>query len=587
MVSAAKGDISPVIGSEKNIVSSDKSVEETSGSEADLAATRQRILEEHELQKTEPPTLPILTLFRRKKTDKELDQIATQPSVYDDPQLAKFFVPTEKYENLHRFDPAARWTWAEELPLINKLDWKITLWACVAFFALDLDRGNLSQANTDNFLDDLGLDTNDFNLGNTIFRLSFLSAELPSQLISKKLGPDRWIPTIMCLWSVVAASQFWLSGRASFLTCRALLGLLQGGFIPDSYFFKGTELPFRLALFWTSLRVTDIVAPILAFGLLRLRGLHGYEGWRWLFLIEGIFTLSIGLWSWFMMAASPTQTKSWWNKTGWFTEREEIILVNRVLRDDPSKGDMHNRQAVDFKLLWKSICDYDLWPIYLIGMTFLIPAGPPDSYLTLTLRNLGFDTFDSNLLSIPTQVIGAITMLLLTYFSEIWNERSFMALFGQIWLLPNLIALRFLPNSESPWIKFAVLTVLLSYPSAHAMQVGWCSRNSNTVRTRTVSAALYNMFVQVGGIIHSNIYRQNDRPHYRRGNTVLTAIAVMNIAMYIITKGYYIWRNKSRDREWDSMTREASRRAASSERAHYLETTTDSGSKRKDFRFAH
>jgi hypothetical protein len=56
-------------------------------------------------------------------------------------------------------------------------------------------------------------------------------------------------------------------------------------------------------------------------------------------------------------------------------------------------------------------------------------------------------------------------MLLLTYFSEIWNERSFMALFGQIWLLPNLIALRFLPSSESPWIKFAVLTVLLSYPS--------------------------------------------------------------------------------------------------------------------------
>ncbi|KAH6891440.1 major facilitator superfamily domain-containing protein [Thelonectria olida] len=559
------------------VVSYDKAA--PSQSEEDVEVVRQRILEQQELQKTEPPVLPIVTLLRGNKFHPNLDHVATQPSVYDDPELAKYFQPTQKYENLHRFDPTARWTWGEELPLINKLDWRITLWACIAFFALDLDRGNLSQANTDNFLGDLGLDTNDFNLGNTVFRLSFLCAELPSQLISKKLGPDRWIPTIMCLWSIVAASQFWLSGRNSFLACRALLGLLQGGFIPDSYFFKGTELPFRLALFWTTLRVTDIVAPILAFGLLRLRGYHGYEGWRWLFLIEGILTLTVGLWSWFTMVASPTQTKTWWNKKGWFNEREEVIMVNRILRDDPSKGDMHNRQAVDLKLLWKSLTDYDLWPMYLIGLTFLLPSGPPDQYLTLTLRNLGFGTFDSNLLSIPTQVIGAVTMLVFTYFSEIWNERAFMGAFAQLWILPTLIALTVLPEGASSWAKFAVLTVLLSYPSAHAMQVGWCSRNSNTVRTRTVSAALYNMFCQVGGIVHSNIYRADDAPLYRRGNKQLTAICAGNIGLYFLTKAYYIWRNKTRDREWNGLSKE--------EQLHYLETTTDAGSKRKDFRFAH
>ncbi|KXJ85760.1 major facilitator superfamily domain-containing protein [Microdochium bolleyi] len=534
--------------------------------EGDAAAKRDLILTQRELEKNEPPRA-------------DLDKIATQPSVYDDPETAKYFQPTDKYENLHRFDPSARWTWAEELPLINKIDHKITLWACIAFFALDLDRGNLSQANTDNFLPDMGMNTNDYNLGNTVFRLAFLCAELPSQLISKKLGPDRWIPTIMILWSIVAASQFWLNGRASFLVCRALLGMLQGGFIPDSYFFKGTELPFRLALFWTVLRVVDVIAPILAFGILRMRGVLGYEGWRWLFLLEGLFTLLIGIWSWFMMAASPTQTKTWHRPKGWFTEREEVIMVNRILRDDPSKGDMHNRQAVDLKLLWKSITDFDLWPVYIIGLMFQIPHGPPDQYLTLNLRQLGFDTFDSNLLSIPSQAAGAVTMLIFTYFSEVFSQRAFMGMLAQFWLFPNVVALAAIPNNTPGWARYAILTTLLAYPSPHAMQVAWVSRNSNAVRARTVSAALYNMFVQVSGIIYANVYREDDKPNYRRGNREIAIVCGANIVLYGLVKTYYMWRNKTREAEWSTMSRE--------EQLHYLETTKDSGSKRKDFRFVH
>ncbi|KAF4581275.1 hypothetical protein EYR40_002861 [Pleurotus pulmonarius] len=523
-------------------------------------------------------------LFRRgEKID--LDSIATRRSVYDDPALAPHYLPKKEYENLHRFDPKVRWTVREERTLVRKIDWKVMLWAAISFSALNLDRGNLSQANTDNFLPDLGMTTDDYNTGNTVFRLAFLCAELPSQLVSKRLGPDVWIPIQMVGWSIVTLAQFWLTGRSSFLVCRALLGILQGGFIPDlilylSYFYTKTELPLRLAFFWMSSNVCTIAASFLAFGVLRLRGHEGKEGWRWLFLVEGCITLAIGIATFFKMPPSPTDTKKWYRPNGWFTEREEYIAVSRILRDDPSKGDMHNREGLTLKRLWQAMCDYDLWPLYLVGLMFGIPISPPGSYLTLSLRNLGFNTFQTNLLAIPSTVGNMLNMLAITLISELVNDRSFVAMGEDIWALPFLVAIYCLPAKPNQWIYFGLASGLLSYPYTHPIQVAWCSRNAGAVASRTVNASLYNMFVQASGIIAAQIYRKDDAPRYRRGNTILITICVFNLViLYPGTKAYYIWRNRQRARIWDAMTSE--------EKVTYLQTTKDVGNRRLDFRFAH
>jgi hypothetical protein len=135
--------------------------------------------------------------FQRSKTLYDPDEIATQPSVFDDPETAEEYRPGDDWENTHRFDPDERWTWGEENQLVRKIDMRIMVFAGLMFMALELDRSNISQALTDNFLDDLGMTTNDYNLGNSLFKFAFLCSELPSQLAAKWVGPDVWIPTQM------------------------------------------------------------------------------------------------------------------------------------------------------------------------------------------------------------------------------------------------------------------------------------------------------------------------------------------------------------------------------------------------------
>jgi len=108
------------------------------------------------------------------------------------------------------------------------------IWCWLMFLALDLNRRNINRAISDAMLPELGMTTNDFNTGQTIFLLCFLAAELPSGLISKKVGPDMWIPFIITAWSLVSACQAGLTNRSGYFACRALLGLLMGGFIPDT-----------------------------------------------------------------------------------------------------------------------------------------------------------------------------------------------------------------------------------------------------------------------------------------------------------------------------------------------------------------
>lgn len=199
--------------------------------------------------------------------------------------------PHESYEGAHRWDPEATWTPKEEARVVLKTDIRLMTWLCLMFFGLQLDRGNLSNALTDNLLDDLALDTNDYNNGTTIQLLAFLSAEFPVQLLIKRFGFKQVLPLLMVMWSTVSWAQAFMTGRTGFYITRALIGACEGGFIPGTilfatYFYTSKELSVRLAAFWSTLNIARVISSLLAAGILEMRGIAGRPGWFWLFLVS-------------------------------------------------------------------------------------------------------------------------------------------------------------------------------------------------------------------------------------------------------------------------------------------------------------
>ncbi|KAL2061446.1 hypothetical protein VTL71DRAFT_7719 [Oculimacula yallundae] len=499
--------------------------------------------------------------------------------------IAEALPPHESYEGKHRWDPSATWSPQEEKVLVRKTDLYLLSWLCLMFFGLQLDRGNLSNALADNLLKDLNLTTDDYNNGTTIQLLAFLTAEFPVQFLTKRYGFRRVLPVLMMMWSTVSWGQAWMHDRTSFYITRALIGACEGGFIPGTilfatYFYTSRELSIRLAAFWSTLNIARVISALLAAGILEMRGIENKPGWFWLFLLEGLLTFVIGVISYFYLPASPTSTKSVLVRKSWYTEREEIIMTNRILRDDPAKGITALKEPATWQDIKSAWSDSSMWGLYFVGLVAYIAASPVQGYLTLTIRRLGFTTLAANMLTVPSAVLQIFTMLILAFSSDYFQERTFHCIFGEFWILPLLTAALSLPDGGHEWGRYSLITLISGYPYFHPIVSSWISENTFDVKKRAITAATYNVIVQVGSLISSQIYRKGDAPYYKTGNKVLVSLCALSLVTFVAQRQWLIVLNKRKEKAWETMTAD--------ERSAYqndIEAREKDGNKRLDFRF--
>jgi len=173
---------------------------------------------------------------------------------------------------------------------VLKVDLCILPFIMLCFCFLQFDRTNISNALTDTLRTDINVGNENINLAQTLFTVGFIITEIPFNVISKRIGPERFLPITMVLWGTVTWSQIFIKNASGLYAARFFVGALEGGYIPGfalyiSRYYTNRELGLRFALFWASNSIAGALAGPLAIGLLSLRGRGGLAGWQWLFLV--------------------------------------------------------------------------------------------------------------------------------------------------------------------------------------------------------------------------------------------------------------------------------------------------------------
>ncbi|KAH6678850.1 major facilitator superfamily domain-containing protein [Plectosphaerella plurivora] len=424
------------------------------------------------------------------------------------------------------------WSEDEEKKLVKKLDLIILPLLTLGFYALQLDRGNIGNALTDFFLRDVGITQNQFNTGQQLLSAGIIILEIPSNLILYRIGPAAWLGGQMVAWGLIATFQTFQKGLAAYLATRFLLGLGEAGFIPGSLFtitrwYKREETSKRFSVFFLGNMLASATSGLIAFGILRMRGIAGLAGWQWLFIIEGIFTVLIGI---FFLAVFPKSTSNPTSLFGarYFTERERLILTERIIRDDPSKA--QPRQRISWKELRETLSNWRLLPHVGLTICGIAPSSAFGSYAPSLVVGMGYGRLESNALVSIAYWILLFSILLWGWASDRMRIRGLWVLLGMVIFWAFNLGNLSLAGSSNGAVRFAILTltIAISWPW-HPVNGSWVSLNAKTASERSISMAVHIMAANSGGIVGKQIFREEDAPVYRQGwrlVVILTSIAV-------------------------------------------------------------
>lgn len=429
----------------------------------------------------------------------------------------------------------------DEKALVRKLDVHL-LWLVMSLYLFSfLDRVNIGNARLYDFEADLGLVGSQFQIAVSILFVTYITFEVPSNLVLKKFTPRYWIAFITLGWGIVATLSGLVQSYAGLVACRLLLGALEAGLFPGmnmflTFFYTKHELALRVGYLFVSAAIAGALGGLLAYGIGHMHGVAGMSGWRWIMIIEGIPTIILGVLVYFFL---PNDAGSAY----FLTENEKKAME---IRHSRHYGYTAKAQKFSRKDMVKAFKDWKVW-LFCAGQfgadTCLYGFS---TFLPTIIRGIGsWDNAQVQLLTIPCYFLGAACYMTTAWLSDRTQRRGvFCVIFAAIICVGYAVLISPVPAGVAYFGCFLVaagLYVVVGLPLA------WLPNNSPRYGKRTTANGLQLTIGNASGIMAPFIYPNTDAPRYVRGHAVTLAMVGMAGVIYGSLTLWFARENRLRD----------------------------------------
>lgn len=431
-----------------------------------------------------------------------------------------------------------------ERRLLKKLDLILLPLYTFIYCCNFVDRTAIGNARIAGLEKDLGMQGLDFNIALTLFYISFMVAEVPSNLALKHLG-SIWIAFMVICFGLVAMGTAFVKSYGALLATRVLLGLAEGGTLSGlvyclARYYRRDELVLRNGVFFgIAPSLAGAFGGLVASGLLSVPNIGGVVRWRKIFLIEGIITTGLGVFLLFFMPGDPSTTTI-------LNEEERKIAIARIDADQAVKTG-GRKEPTSLKLIFRSLHNVNTILCTIVFTMVNISFQGLTLFLPTVVSNLGrFTTVESQLRTVPPYLVSAFCAFFFSYISyRIKNRCIVIACSLLLLIVGYIIAI----STTNPHARYAACFLPLAGGApAGPMLVTWVIDNSAPDTIRAVSTALIPGVGQIGSIIAVWTYLPSDSPNYHIGNSLNVGTGCASCLLVIIAGLYIRWENGKRDR---------------------------------------